>query len=364
MTANLPVLPPAATTFPLPAGLSRGLSDNQDIQEVLDCAPTLHAAATRCFLAAKAPGTIRSYDLAIRRFQSYCEQSSLPFPAFTSDMVTKYILHLDTVHAPFSFYKTLKPAITYFEAAQGSVTAFNPTIDLLIAGAEHPAGATAGPVKKAAILPVSSIHAMLSAVFLPHVDTIQELCPILFRTLFRVVFIYHTLCRLDCFRKLRAPHFELVGNDILVTFPSAKNDQLHRGRQSCLAASASPYCPVRLTKLYFHRFGLHFGALTADPSFLNFQLRRDRARTLPIFHRSLSASTATADLRRLLARVGAPHQSLTDKSVTAAFESGASTEDVMHAGHWQTPAIALRYKVNSTAFKRNMASKIPSLLPT
>ena len=179
-------------------------------------------------------------------------------------------------------------------------------------------------------------------------------------------YIYHTLCRLDCFRKLRAHHFELVGDDILVTFPSAKNDQLHRGRQSCLAASASPYCPVRLTKLYFRRFGLHFGALTADPSFLNFQLRRDRARTLPIFHHSLSASTATADLRRLLARVGAPHQSLTDKSVkmssaTAAFVSGASTEDVMHAGRWQTPAIALRYKVNSTAFKRCSEKRSPLL---
>ena len=231
MTANSPVLPTAASTFSLPAGLSRGLSDNPDIQEVLDRAPTLHAAATRCFLAAKAPGTVRSYDLAIRGFQSYCEQSSLPFPAFTSDTVTQYILHLDTVHAPFSFYRTLKPAITYFEAAQGSVTAFNPTIDLLIAGAEHPAGATAGPVRKAAVLPVSSIHAMLSTVFLPHVDNIQELCPILFRTLFRVVFIYHTLCCLDCFRKLRAHHFELVGDDILVTF------RLPRMTSSTVAAS-------------------------------------------------------------------------------------------------------------------------------
>ena len=184
MMANSPVLPSATATFPLPAGLSRGLSGNQDIQEVLDRAPTLHAAATCCFLAAKAPGTVRSYDLAIRRFQSYCEQSSLPFQAFTSDMVTQYILHLDTVQAPFSFYKTLKPALTYFEAAQGSVKVFNPTIDLLIGGAEHCADATAGPVKKAAVLPVSSIHAMLSTVFLPHVDTIQELCPILFRTLF------------------------------------------------------------------------------------------------------------------------------------------------------------------------------------
>ena len=46
VTANSPVLPTAASTYSLPAGLSRGLSDNPDIQEVLDRAPTLHAAAT------------------------------------------------------------------------------------------------------------------------------------------------------------------------------------------------------------------------------------------------------------------------------------------------------------------------------
>ena len=160
----------------------------------MEWAPALHAAATCCFLAAKAPGTVRSYNAAIRRFQTYCEKSALPFPVFTSDAVVQYILHLDSIQAPFSYYKTLKPALCYFEAAQGLPTVFNSTIDLLISSAEHRAGATAGPMKKAAVLPVSSIHAMLTAEFLPHVDHIHTLCPIFFRTLFRVVFIYHTLC--------------------------------------------------------------------------------------------------------------------------------------------------------------------------
>ena len=50
--------------------------------------------------------------------------------------------------------------------------------------------------------------------------------------------------------------------------------------------------------------------------------------------------------------------------VTAAFESGATTEDVMHVGRWQTLDIALGYKINSSAFKLCMAGKVPSLLPT
>jgi hypothetical protein len=88
------------------------------------------------------------------------------------------------------------------------------------------------------------------------------------RTAFRLVVEYHTLCRLACFRQLRACHFELAGDDIVVTFPSAKNDQLHLGRSSCLVASGSDFCPVRITKLYFQRFGLHFGLAAGESPLL------------------------------------------------------------------------------------------------
>ena len=56
--------PPHSTpgAVPLAAGLAQGLSDNPDLQDVLERAPALHAVATRCFLAAKAPGTVRSYN--------------------------------------------------------------------------------------------------------------------------------------------------------------------------------------------------------------------------------------------------------------------------------------------------------------
>ena len=47
--------------------------------------------------------------------------------------------------------------------------------------------------------------------------------------------------------------------------------------------------------------------------------------------------------------------------VTAAFSAGATAEDLMHAGRWRTPPIALHYKHNSVSFKRAVAAKIPSL---
>ena len=354
---------------PRPCPLSGGLAGNPTVVDALARAPNLAGIAARCFLAARAPGTVRTYNSAIRKFQQFCSSHNLPFPDFTSDAVLQYVLYLDSVSAPFYLFKTLKPALVHFETAQGSATVFNRTIDLLIEGAERRSGAASGPVKKAAVISIATITAVLDALFLPFVDSIGELCAIQFRTIFRLVIVYHTLCRLNCFRQLRACHFALLGPDIMLTFPSAKNDQLHQGRQSCLAASDSPYCPVRVTTLFFRRFGLRFGPAAADGSFVNFQLRRHQAVLIPIFHRSLSATAATADLRRLLGRVGVSTPSLTDKSVkmagvTAAFESGATAEDVMHVGRWQTPDIALRYKTNSAAFKLRMAGKVPSLTPT
>jgi hypothetical protein len=57
---------------------------------------------------------------------------------------------------------------------------------------------------------------------------------------------------------------------------------------------------------------------------------------------------------------------VTDKTikvtgVTSAFEVNATETDVMHIGRWKTSAMALRYKLNSYAFKRSVAMKVPPL---
>jgi hypothetical protein len=187
------------------------------------------------------------------------------------------------------------------------------------------------------------------------------------RTAFRALIEYHTLCRFDCFSHLQAKHFELVGPDIMITFPTAKNDQLHNGQQSCLVAVPhQDLCPVRITKLYFRRFFLSFGSDANDCSFLNFQLRHQSLRLVPILHKSICRSTATKDLQDLLAKHGVESAGVTDKTikvtgVTSAFEAKATETDVMHIGRWRTSAVALRYKLNSYAFKRSVALKVPPL---
>jgi len=265
-----------------------------------------------------------------------------------------------------TFLATIKPALTYLEKAMGTSTVFTPAIDLLLRGAKRQARARAGPVKKAQPLECEDLAKVLHAVFPPG-DTIGFADPVEMRTAFRSLIEYHTFCRFSDFCHLRAKHFELVKDDIVITFPTAKNDQLHKGQETCIAATPdSPLCPVRITKLYFKRFFLRFGREQGDESFVNFQLRHQTYRLVPIYNKTISRSSAVSDLRKLLAKHGISYNGVTDKSVkvtgvTETFAAGATETEVTHQGRWQTSFIALRYKHNSFAFKKSIALKVPTL---
>lgn len=362
-----PSLPPQPNLPEHPLGTS--LFTNPNIEPAILKDPSLAKSALRCFLAAKAPGTARTYVSAILQFQAFCLLFHYDYPDFTAAALTHYILHMDNSNSHFGKLAIIKPALVFLEQAMGRQSVFCNDTDILITGAKKRAREAAGPVKKAPPLLPQELTQILMFAFPPdshhgHRDAIHV------RTAFRSVIIYHTLCRLNCFRQLKARHFELVGDDILITFPKSKNDQYHKGQQSCLASNPTPFCPVRICKIYFSRFGLKFGEQGADDSFLLFQLRREKGESVPIKNSLLSPSQATTDLRKLLAAVGV-HRPVTDKStkmtgVTAAFSAGASTEDVMHIGRWRTPSTPLHYKLNSFAFKKKMALKVPpvSVPPT
>jgi hypothetical protein len=316
--------------------------------------------------ASKASGTVAAYSHTARRFEDFCHLHGHPFPYFSSEAVTHFVVHQDIRQSGYTFLSTIKPALSFLEAAMNRPTALTPTIDLLLSGAKRRARARAGPAKKTPPLHPENLATVISAVF-PIDDTIGLANPVEMRTAFRSLIEYHTLCRFSCFNKLKAKHFELIDDDIMITFPTAKNDQLHKGQHSCLAATPhSALCPVRITKLYFRRFQLKFGAAAKDESFVNFQLRRQTCHTIPILHKTISPSSAKKDLQTLLAKHDIPHEGITDKApkmtgVTEAFEAGATETEVMHGGRWKTSHIPLRYKLNSHKFKRSIALKIPPL---
>ena len=355
--------PPSGTsgsTLSTGSVLSAAVFQNPLVAAVVDMDPSLQVAAQRCALAAKAKGTVRSYSSALTHFQKFCCERDLSFPDFSAEAVLQYVLLLDKNGASFGSLAKVKPALQYLESTLGRSSVFTPSIDLFLKGAENRALAKRGPVRKAPVVSSDQIVSVLTRFYLPYVCQAHLIEPVCFRTLFRLVFVYHTLCRYDCFSKLQAKHFELVGDDITVTFPAAKNDQQHAGQRSCLQKTDSPFCPVAVTKNFFRCFQLRFGAAAGDASFVSFQLRRDSAAVVPIFSRPLGYSSATADLRKLFKGAGVPESLATDKSikmagVTAAFAAGATVEDLMHAGRWRSPNIPLHYKHNSLDFKKDMA---------
>jgi hypothetical protein len=358
---------PEAVPTPAGAFLSPALALNHSLSSVLVADPALSAAALDCLTAAKAPGTVKSYSTVVKHFKAFCLLAGYSFPHFTTEAITQFVLHHAVRHTGYTFLSCIKPALVYLEVAMGKTTSFTPTIDLLLKGAKRRARARSGPAKKAPALSPVQLASVLAKIYPPE-DHVGLACPIRLRTAFRALFIYHTLCRYSCFAKLQAKHFEPTGDDIMVTFPSSKNDQMHRGQQSCLAATNSPLCPVRITKLYFRRFGLRMGAEQNDESFVSFRLRRQSARLLPIKTSVLSSSQATQDWRNLLAFCGHSVPKATDKTpkmtgVTAALEAGATPLEVSQQGRWHTQDVVLRYKENSLAYKRAVALKVPSLQP-
>jgi hypothetical protein len=69
-------------------------------------------------------------------------------------------------------------------------------------------------------------------VVIPHRDSITGIHPTRFRTVIRLVIIYFTFCWLSDYLQLKAKHIKEDGEDLIITFPSAKKDQYHEGHTS------------------------------------------------------------------------------------------------------------------------------------
>jgi hypothetical protein len=364
--AAAPVAPVVAAAAAPSNPILDSMHWNEDLAAVLHRDPTLLQTAWTSFFAARAPGTVKCYTNLTMKFQQFCVDHDLSFPLYSSDTLLQFILHHIKNHASFSFLASIKPALALLDAATHRPSPFNKYIDTVLAGAKRQRRAARGPVRKATPVPLDQIKLVLDTYVTPNIAHPELIPAVRFRTAFRVLVEYHTCCRFSCFAKLQARHFERVGPDIVITFPSAKNDQLHEGRTSVLAANGSLYCPARLAIAYFRCFGLRFGHAANDTSFVNFQLRRAAGSLRPIPHRSLSYTGATEDLRETLAAVGVDPTGTSDKSikmagVTAAYQAGATSEEVMHLGRWKTLSVPLQYKINSFAFKKRIAEKVPAL---
>jgi len=182
---------------------AEALNENVHLLLALERDPSLQTSALHCIQAAKAKGTVKNYSSALKFFEKFCRENDLSYPDFSTDVVIQYVLHLDKNRASFATLAKIKPALVYLEQSLDKPTAFTASLDLIIKGAENRALARRRPVRKAPTVPATAIGAILTKTYVPYLHCSQLIEPATFRTIFRMIFIYHTLCRFDCFKKLQ-----------------------------------------------------------------------------------------------------------------------------------------------------------------
>ncbi len=246
----------------------------------------------------------------------------------------------------------------------GKSTAFTARADRMMEGAKRIAVERREPVKKAAEVTLDLLKRAVERYITPHSENIHKADVYKLRTIYRLVVEYFTFCRFSDFNKLQARHISRVGNNVEIIFPSSKNDQMHEGQKTVMAANRSTFCPVKLSVLYYKRFNFKMGMENGDNSFLHARIRKRGGTHIADGRVAASSSRAREELQHLLKDMGEDGQGVTDKSfkmlgVTRTLEAGTTAEEVTIHGRWRSLDMPLRYKHNSQEFKVKTAAKIP-----
>ena len=313
-----------------------------------------------------APSTMSGYQAAVSRFREFQSRQGYKEDEITEKVLLHYVAYLHSQQTTHSVFCQIKPAISLLlQLKSGQATVFTDRVDRFIEAGKRKAVADKQGVKKATEVKFGTLQKMVREYILPHENDIFRVDVFKLRTITRVVVEYYTFCRGADYRQLQARNIEEVGEDLLITFPKAKNDQLHEGRTTMLAANQGDTCPVRLVKLYYKRFGLKFGEAASDTSYLHCRIRKHGGRHYADKKHQASMSLAAEELKGILAEMGEESGGVSDKSfkmlgVTRTLEAGASAEQVSLHGRWITMNMPLRYKHNSMGFKKQTASLIPT----
>ena len=263
----------------------------------------------------------------------------------------------------FSYIAKIKPAIVlrYNLAGKSISEVFTPYVESVLKGVKNLSAKRKSITVKAANYPLNVLKCLVARYI-----TVYECDPMLidakaFRSIFRAVIQYFTFCRWNCFTYLQEKHLTVHVDSIQIYFPNAKNDQLHNGNISFLIANNTAFCPVKITKLYFKRFGLFFGS---GEKYLNFRLEKVEAGVIARPYCKLSYSTAVRDTKQLLKTNEFDSRRISEKSakmegVTQTMLAGASLEEMMILGRWKSINTPSHYKLNSANHMKDLARKVP-----
>ena len=215
------------------------------------------------------------YQAAVSKFRDFQTKNGYEESEITEKVLLHYVTYLHSQNAAYSSFCQIKPAISMLQQLKsGQASAFTERVDRFIEVGKRQAAADKQGVKKATEVKFDTMQKMVQT----YTCTSSRVDVFKLRTITRVVVEYYTFCRGADYRQLQARHIEEVGEDLLVTFPKAKNDQMNEGRTTMLVANHGAVCPIKLVKLFYKRFGLKFGAAAGDSAYLHCRIRKHGGR--------------------------------------------------------------------------------------
>ena len=351
-----------AAEIKIPFGLRK--DQVEPVEDILTDVPELQKSLQEILGKQLAAGTISNYQSAVTRFQDFCDRAEYDYTQISERVIIHYLADLNDKKVSYGIICQVRPALVLLEEMhKGRSDCFTPRAERILEGAKRAAAERRPTVKKATQVTLDCLKGMVSRCITAKQEE-NRVDPYEFRTVYKAVVVYFTLCRFADYQQLQARHVEPVGEDVHITFPKAKNDQMHNGQVTVMKKNGTELCPVAMTHRYFRLLGLRMGEQNGDRRHLFCRIRKAGGSWAACSGQPASASKARENLKQLLDKSGIPSKGVSDKSfkmlgVTGMMEAGMTAEEVSIHGRWRSKDMPMRYKHNSAEYKTSMAAKVP-----
>ena len=223
----------------------------------------------------KAQGTLKSYKTIVNKMTAFFVKQGYNWSDICEFYVETFLKHLIASEATFSTWGSVKGTLMALEKMTEKQL-MSPQINEMIEGGKRISASAREPVKKMKPIERKVIEKAVQRIVIPHINCPSMIDHVHFRTIFRWVIYFESLCRFDDFDKLKARHFKIYQDEVEIFFPSRKNDQHHNGHVHVISAQPhdSVYDPVMLIHYYFLRCGFKpINSGEVDENFVNCVMR-------------------------------------------------------------------------------------------
>lgn len=293
-----------------------------------------------------APSTLRLYDRQLARFQNYCSERDIPFPANSMSIVADFLCDVaDGSNRPLSILKSTVAALSsIYQACNCTDVTQSKEIRMLMSALVK--SGTEKPLTRSKVMPVEPFSALFAK--WPDNETmsikmlrLKSVTLLALAAMLRpsdvapkgVSFAGDSLSVGKLVFSTDQVHF-LPDGSAMIQFFGTKNDTNRQGFEIHLPkTSVQSVDPISALKCYIHRTD-HLRPKPENPVFL----------TLRKPYKGLDSSTVASILNEAINLVGLQGQGYSAKcfrptGATVAIQQNQKPETVMKIGRWKTQSI-------------------------